>query len=200
MEIVMLQTEIHNAVRGTWWALVIRGLLSITIGILVFARPLESVAALALVIACWALVQGVVNIVHAFDLRGIVSQWWLQLLSGIVGLGFGIAALRYYPALSLSFAVVLVSWWLMLGGGLGIFVALQERRAALPWGWTMTWGILSVAAGIFAFASPPVTLAALMGLISGVAIVSGVALLVGAYQLRQVENDVTGAIHAASTT
>jgi len=43
---------------------------------------------------------------------------------------------------------------------------------------------LSVVASAFALFSPPVTLAAIMGLIAAFAIVAGVALLAGAFKLR----------------
>ncbi|HSY81633.1 MAG TPA: DUF308 domain-containing protein, partial [Gemmatimonadaceae bacterium] len=84
-----------------WWGLVLRGLVSIALGIFIFARPLESVAAFALVIAIWALVDGITNIVHSFDLKPLYNHWWLMLLGGIVSVGFGMAALFFYPVLSL---------------------------------------------------------------------------------------------------
>ena len=73
-------------------------------------------------------------------------------------------------------------------------VALEERRVAMAWGWTMTLGILGVLASVAAFASPPATLAALMALISAFAIVGGVVLLMGAYRLRNAADDVAAAV------
>jgi uncharacterized membrane protein HdeD (DUF308 family) len=196
----MAQATIAKAVQGAWWALVVRGVLALAVGILVIARPLASVAAFALVIALWALMQGIVTIVHAFDLRPFVRHWWLVLLSGLISASFGVAALYYYPALSLTFAVVWTAWWLMLVGIAGVSIAVQERRADLPWGWTMTLGILGVVASLLAFASPPATLAALMALIATFAIVGGIFLLVGAYRLRTAADDLTAAVHRASPT
>jgi uncharacterized membrane protein HdeD (DUF308 family) len=186
----MAQTQIGKAVQGVWWALVIRGLLALSIGILIIARPMESVAALALVIALWALIQGIVTLAHAYELRSIAPHWWLLLLSGLISAAFGIAALYYYPGLSLAFAVVWTAWWLMLGGIAGLSIAMMERRAGMAWGWTLTWGILGVVAAIVAFASPPATLAALMALLSAFATVTGVLLLAGAMRLRSAANTV----------
>lgn len=186
----MAQSEISQAVKRVWWALVIRGVFAIVLGIFIIARPMESVAAFALVIAIWAVVLGLVNIVHSFDLRSVAPHWWLLFLSGLISTGFGVAALYYYPGLSLTFAVVWTAWWLMLGGIAGISVAVQERRLGMSWGWTMTLGVLGVAASIYAFMIPPVTLVALMGLISAYAIIGGVILLVGAYRLRTTADDI----------
>ncbi len=176
--------DLKRVFNRAWWALLLRGLLALTVGVFIFARPLDSVAAFALVIAWWALFSGFVNIVHAFQLKPVMNHWWVLLLSGLVGVGFGIAALVYYPGLSLSFAVVLVAWWLMFTGILGIYGAVLEKRLGVQWGWTAAFGVLSVVASGFALLSPPVTLAAIMGLIAGFAIVAGVALLVGAFKLR----------------
>jgi uncharacterized membrane protein HdeD (DUF308 family) len=176
--------DLRRVYRGAWWALVLRGVLSLAVGIFIFARPLESVAAFALVIAWWALFSGTVEIVHAIQLRAVMNHWWLLLLGGLIGVGFGIAALMYYPVLSLTFAVVWVAWWLTLTGIIGIYVAVRQKQLGLPWGWTAVLGVLTVLAGGFALLAPPVTLAAIIGLIGGFAVLSGLALIVGAFTIR----------------
>ena len=179
-----LMDDVKRMYRLTWWALMLRGLLSLAVGIFIFARPLDSVAAFALVIAFWALFLGFVDLIHAVQLRGMMAHWWVLLLAGLVGVGFGIAALVYYPTLALTFAVVWVAWWLLVTGILGIYVALQLRRLGMDWVWPMGFGVISVVAGFFALLSPPATLAAIMGLIAGVAIVVAIVSIAGAFKLR----------------
>src|SRR6266566_1534326 len=155
-----MMDDVKRMYRLTWWALMLRGLLSLAVGVFIFARPLDSVAAFALVIAFWALFLGFVDV------------------------GFGMAALVYYPTLALTFAVVWAAWWLLVTGILGIYVALQLRRLTMDWAWPMAFGVLSVLAGIFALSSPPATLAAIMGLIAGFAIVVAIVSIAGAFKLR----------------
>jgi uncharacterized membrane protein HdeD (DUF308 family) len=193
----MASDVIQSAYRRAWWALTLRGLLALALGVFILWRPMDSIASFALVIAIWALFSGIVQIVHAFDLRNLFQQWWLLLLSGLVSAVFGVAALYYYPGLSLAFAVVWVAWWLFLTGGLAIYVAIVERRLGVSWGWTLTLGIVSIIAGVFAFMSPPATLAAIMGLIAGFAIVTGVVLLIGAFKLTSAKHEVTNAMRSA---
>lgn len=192
----MADELLHTAYRRAWWALLIRGLLALALGVLILWRPMESIASFALVIAIWALVSGVVQVVHAVELRPVYPQWWVLLLSGVVGIAFGLAAFYYYPLLSLAFAVVWTTWWLFLTGILAIYVAMIERRLHMAWGWTLTLGIMSIIGGAFALTYPPITLAALMGLIAGFAIVSGIVLLVGAFRLTSARREIVGAIHA----
>jgi uncharacterized membrane protein HdeD (DUF308 family) len=183
-----MTSSVLDSVRKTahlaWWALLLRGLLSVAVGAFILARPPEAVGAFALVIAFWALFNGFTSIVHAFELKPAMKHWWVLLLSGVVSAGFGVAALYYYPALSLTFAVVWVSWLLTITGAIEIFAALQERQMGMQWGWTAAFGVLSVAAGVFALVAPPVTLAAIMGLIAGFALVAGAVQLMAAYKLR----------------
>ena len=183
----MASDVIRSAYRRTWWALVLRGILAIAVALLIFWRPLESIASLALVIAIWALFTGVVQIVHAFELRSVYTRWWVLLLSGLVSAAFGVAALKYYPGLSLAFAVIWATWWLFLTGGLAVWAALVERALGLSWGWTLTFGVVSILAGVVALMNPPATLAAIIGLIAGFALVSGLVLLMGAFTLSRVK-------------
>jgi len=194
----VITDSLKQAARRSWWALVIRGLLALVLGILILVRPFDSIAAFALVIAIWALVAGITEIVHAFDLKPYFSSWWMLLLGGLISGVFGIAALYFYPALSLTFAITWVSFWLALTGILGIAVSMQEKKLGLQWGWTFTWGVLCLAASIACWLSPPATLGAIMGLIAGFAIASGIALLIGAFKLRSFEQDVKQSVHQPS--
>jgi uncharacterized membrane protein HdeD (DUF308 family) len=192
----MASDLIRAAYRRTWWALMIRGVLAIAIGVFIFWRPLASIGAFALVIALWALFAGIVQIVHAFELRPIYAQWWVLLLSGLVSAAFGVAALCYYPGLSLVFVVAWAGLWFFLTGGLALYAAALERSLGLSWGWTLGVGILSVVLGVLAIVTPPATLAAIMVLIASFALVSGVMLLIGAFKLSAAKAVVAEAVHA----
>jgi uncharacterized membrane protein HdeD (DUF308 family) len=190
---------LHHVYGRARWGLLLRGLIALAVGILIIIRPLESVAAFALVVAIWAIVTGMTQIVDAIEARALLQHWWLLLLSGIISVVFGIAALYYYPTLSLTFAVLWVSYWLLVTGALAMYMAVMERRMNAPWGWTLAFGILGVIAGIYALLVPPATLAAIMGLIAGFAIVWGIALLAGFFWLgsaRERLADATGAARA----
>jgi uncharacterized membrane protein HdeD (DUF308 family) len=192
--------DVKRAYRLGWWSLFLRGLFSVAVGVFILARPLDSVGAFALVIAFWAIFTGLTTTVHAFELKPVAQHWWVMLLSGLVGVGFGVAALVYYPGLSLTFAVVLVAWWLTISGAMSIYVAVMEKKLGLQWGWAAAFGVLSVAAGVFALLAPPVTLAAIMGLIAGFAIVSGFALIFGAFKVRSVVHSATSQARAGMTS
>jgi uncharacterized membrane protein HdeD (DUF308 family) len=193
----MASDLIESTYRRTWWSLVVRGLLAVALGVVILWRPMESVAAFALVIAMWAFFGGIVRIVHALDVRPVFSQWWVILADGLIGVAFGAAAFYYYPDLSLTFAVVWAAWWLILTGGLAIYAAVQERQLGLPWGWTLAYGIAATITAVLAFTNPPATLAAIMSLIAAFAIVSGLVLLIAAYKLASAKDTLAAAVRHA---
>lgn len=178
--------DLQRITQRAWWAILLRGMLALAVGVFILVRPLESVAAFALVIAWWAMFTGFVNVVQAFELKRVAPHWRLLLLSGLGGIGFGILALIYYPALSLTFAVFVVVWWLMVTGLLEFYAALQMKKIGVPWGWTAAFGVLSVVVSAFALLSPPATLAAIMGLMAGFGIVVGLTLIIGAFRVRSI--------------
>ena len=75
---------------------------------------------------------------------------------------------------------------MLFTGVIGIYAALQEKRMGLPWGWNAAFGVVSIVASAFALLAPPVTLAAIMGLIAGFSIVTGLVLVAAALKVRSV--------------
>jgi len=187
----MASDLIRSTYRRVWWALMLRGLFAIALGTLVLWRPLDSIASFALVIAFWAMFTGFVEILHAFELRPVYRNWWFALLGGLVGVVFGVAALYYYPQLSLTFAVIWATWWLFVTGGFAVMIALIQRKLGMGWGWTLAFGIVAFGAGVVALMNPPATLAAIMGLISAFALLSGAVLVMGAFRLSALKEQLT---------
>jgi uncharacterized membrane protein HdeD (DUF308 family) len=186
--------EIKDLYQQTKWALILRGILSLLVGIAIIWRPMASVAALALVIVFWSLFDGTVTIVRSIQMRGIVDHWWALLLAGIVSVAFGVAALYYFPGLSLTFAVLWTAYWLIVTGLVAVFIAIQERRLGVSWGWTLAFAIVAVAGGVFALMNPQATLATLLGVIAGFSFISGVVLLIGAGRMQTIQGNVKRAM------
>src|SRR5439155_25571274 len=70
--------DLKRGYRLGWWALFLRGLVGLSVGVFILARPLDSVAAFALVIAFWAIFNGLTTTVHAFELRPVAPHWWVS--------------------------------------------------------------------------------------------------------------------------
>jgi uncharacterized membrane protein HdeD (DUF308 family) len=91
--------------RERWAPLLLEGLVSIAAGVVTFLWPGLTTLALVYVIAVWALVTGVFEIVAAVRLRKQIRGEWLLALSGVVSLAFGVLLIMSPPlgALALIF-------------------------------------------------------------------------------------------------
>lgn len=87
--------------------LIFGGLVSIATGVLAFLWPGITTAALLILIAAWAIVTGVMEIVAAVELRRVITHEWLLILAGIVSVVFG-GLILMRPS---SGALALI-WWI----------------------------------------------------------------------------------------
>ncbi|MEH1923002.1 HdeD family acid-resistance protein [Nostoc sp.] len=78
------------------WKLIL-GLLYFLAGILVVANPFAGVLALTLVLGITIFVQGIIQVSIAFQMRRISPNWGLMLVSGIIGIIFGIFLWSNFP-------------------------------------------------------------------------------------------------------
>src|SRR4029453_8409905 len=87
-------TMIRQLVRN-WWVPVLRGVLGILFGFLVFVYPRTAVEVFVYLFGAYALVDGVIALALAFDVsRG---RGWV-VLSGIAGIAAGILTFLYPSA------------------------------------------------------------------------------------------------------
>jgi len=178
----MLQNDVERVQTQSRWSLALRGIVGILIGVIIITRPLQSVQALALVLAVWALIEGVATTFAGIGLRSVVGHWWILVLGGVASVAIGVLDLAYAPGLTLKLLVILTRWWLIISGVAGIYLAFKELAAGLPWGWTMAWSLLALMAGVATFVNPGQSLLALMRVLAVFGILGGLFRLALAVQ------------------
>ena len=108
-------------------SLILGGLLGILAGLLAFVMPGITALGLLILIAAWAIVTGIMELVAAVRLRKIINNEWLLVLTGIASVVFGVLLL-FQPAAG---ALVLIWWigaWALLSGILLMVLAFRMRN------------------------------------------------------------------------
>ena len=80
-----------------WWAVLLEGVAGVVIGLLTFFWPTITGLALLYMIAAWALITGIFEIVAAIQLRRLIVGEWMLILGGLLSILFGVL-LFVFPA------------------------------------------------------------------------------------------------------
>jgi uncharacterized membrane protein HdeD (DUF308 family) len=166
-----------------WWALALRGLFAILFGVLVFLAPITTLETLLLFLAVYLVVDGIGNVITAFNNRERYNQWWVTLLEGIVSILAGIAAFLWPVTAALTILFVIAAW-AIITGVLEIMAAIRLRKEIEGEWFLGLSGLLSILFGIFLVIRPVAGTLTILWIIGGYAIVSGIFLLMLAFRLR----------------
>lgn len=119
----------HTPGHGRSWVQVLQGIAGIAAGVITFAYPGLTALALIWLIAAWAIVTGVLEIVAAIRLRRIIPGEWMLALSGVLSLIFGILVFAFPGAGAVGIAWVLGAYAAAAGVVLiALGVRLRTRR------------------------------------------------------------------------
>jgi uncharacterized membrane protein HdeD (DUF308 family) len=83
------------------------GLAGIAIGVITFVSPGITAVALVYLIAAWAVIRGVFEIIAAVQLRKEIENEWLLGLSGLLSVGLGMLLFAAPGA-----GAIAVLWWI----------------------------------------------------------------------------------------
>jgi uncharacterized membrane protein HdeD (DUF308 family) len=112
--------------RSRAW-LVVEGIAGIGFGIITFIWPQATTLVLLWLIAAWAIVTGVIEIVAAVRLRREIRGEWLLALAGVLSVGFGLL-LAIWPAAGALTLIVLIGAYAIVFGAVLIGLAMRLRR------------------------------------------------------------------------
>jgi uncharacterized membrane protein HdeD (DUF308 family) len=112
--------------HGSWWLLLVSGIVSIAAGIGVFAWPGLSALTLAYLIGFWAIVTGIFEVVLAIQLRQAIAGEWLYVIFGLISIVFGVYVVLV-PGLGLTYLTLMIAIYGFVAGFVLIGTAFRLR-------------------------------------------------------------------------
>jgi uncharacterized membrane protein HdeD (DUF308 family) len=119
--------------RERWMPLLLEGILGIAIGAFTFFYPQITALAWVYVIAFWAIVTGVFEIIAAVRLRSVIQGEFFLGLTGVLSILLGLA-MAVFPGAGLLAWVWLIGIYAIIFGVLLIALAFRVRGLASPTG------------------------------------------------------------------
>jgi uncharacterized membrane protein HdeD (DUF308 family) len=123
---------VASAVRAAeahhrWGWLLVEGIAGVLTGIITFAWPGITAIVLLYLIALWALVTGVFELIAGFRLRGHLAAEWMLLLGGAASIIFGVLLITR-PAAGALAVLWLIGLYALVFGVLVLTLAFRMRR------------------------------------------------------------------------
>jgi uncharacterized membrane protein HdeD (DUF308 family) len=130
--VLALYVAIQSRGQGVW-ALVLEGILGIGAGLIAFFWPAITALALLYLIAAWAILSGLVEVVAAVRLRQVITNEWAFILSGVLSVVFGLLLVVQPGAGALTLVWLIGLYAVLFGVGLLAFAwRLRGLLAHLP--------------------------------------------------------------------
>ena len=155
---------------GLWWLPLSLGVLSLIAGIIVLAKPSNSLATLAVVAGIFVLVDGIAEL--CASLIGSTENRGLVAVLGVLNLIVGVVLIRH-PVGGVTFLVVIIGVWLIAIGAIRFVQSFEADGHRL---WRLVVAVVELIAGIVIISTPHIGFATLALLIGFAFIVNGVSM------------------------
>jgi uncharacterized membrane protein HdeD (DUF308 family) len=173
-----------------WWVLVVRGVIAIMLGVFAFVWPQQTIAALVLVFGATALIDGIFAVAASIAGHSLTSYWWVVLLQGLLGIAVGVMTL-FNPAVTAVALLIYIAVWAIGIGLMQVVTAVQLRHEITGEWWLALGGIAAIAFGVLLMMNPAAGALSVLWLIGSFALVWGVMLLLGGFDVRRLHKQVT---------
>jgi uncharacterized membrane protein HdeD (DUF308 family) len=179
-----MDTTLLGYLGRNWGWVVLRGVAAVLFGVLAFAWPGITLAALVIVWGAYALADGVLALVAAYRVRDQGQPFWSLLIVGLLGIAAGIVTF-IWPGMTALLLLMFIAAWAIVMGVFQIVAAIRLRKE-IRGEWLLGLsGVLSVLFGVVMFVQPGTGALAVIWAIGSFAIVFGVLLIWLGFKLKQ---------------
>lgn len=185
-----LEGHLASTLSRSWWLLLLRGVVAIAFGVLAWAQPGITLAALVLLFGAYAAADGILCLWAAMAGPKRHESWWLMLLQGLVGVAIGLITFLA-PGITALGLLFYIAIWAIVTGVLEIVAAIRLRKEISHEWLLLLSGLASIIFGGLLVARPGVGALAVLWLIGVYAVVFGILLLILAFRSRTFASSAT---------
>lgn len=162
-----------------WWLELIEGILLIVVGVLLLTQPAITFFTIVWFVGIYWIASGVINIIKLLFDR---SMWGWKLFAGVVAIVAGWILFQHPIGGGVAFGNTVILLLGLIGIGVGVVNLIQAFRGA-GWG-TGILGVVSIFLGIILLANRWLFTFSLPWALGLLAIVGGLAAILGAFRTR----------------
>src|SRR5262249_38332340 len=140
----------EHAPGWAWWLLMLLGALCVAAGVIVLAKPGDSLLTLAAIIGIFMLVDGCFEIGMSFSRR--TESRGLVALLGVLKAVIGVILIRH-PFAGVAAVAILTGLWLICFGVIRFISAFEVHEHRV---WNIIVAVIEVAAGVVILAEPDI--------------------------------------------
>jgi uncharacterized membrane protein HdeD (DUF308 family) len=187
-----------RALSKVWWAFLIRGIVAILFGLMLWFRPGLSLAALVMFFGAWMLVDGVFTIFSSIANRKANADWGWMLVGGIMSALLGVLTLRAPGLTAIVLILYIAVWAIMLGIGQ---IALGWRiRKEIEDEWMLfLGGTLALLFGISILWNPGAGAFGILWMIAFFSVLFGLSLVILSFRLKGLVGKLDKAVDEVKT-
>jgi uncharacterized membrane protein HdeD (DUF308 family) len=155
----------------------------VVIGIVAFAFPGITIAALVVIFGIYAVIDGVTNLMIGLTTRAGHGSPWLHALQGVVGIAAGVLTF-IWPGVTALALIFFIGAWAIVTGTLELVAAIKLRKE-IHGEWLLALsGLLSIAFGLLVLVFPFAGAVGISWVLGSYAMIGGVVLIALAVRLR----------------
>ena len=170
--IAAMHDDLAGSLAKNWWLLLLRGLLAVAFGVLLFTRPSISVAILITFFGAYSLVDGVFSAYSAISQRSQHEHWVLMLVGGLCGIAIGLITF-YSPGITAIVLLFYIAIWSIIIGISQIIMAVKLRAEIKGEFWLGLAGLVSVLFGMYLIYNPGAGILSVIWVLAAYAVLFG---------------------------
>ena len=127
----MISGVVQSRYSPRWWVFLVEGFISLVAGVIVLAQPGLAGIALVVVIAVWAVLTGLLEVIAAIRLRREIRDEWMLGFGGFLSIMLGLLML-FQPGAGGLVITLMVGAYALIFGILMVALSFRLRRLNRP--------------------------------------------------------------------